>query len=166
MKKFDKALRTITEKLAYGGMVAIVVCVAFVVSDVVQRSLGFGRINGIYEIVELVAACIMSLGIGYLTFVKGHVAVGLVIDRLSPRKQAAFDVINYAISLVLTVLLTWAMFERGSYYQDIGAHTAVLRVPIHLFVYVIAGSLVATCLVLVKDLTGSAIVFLKGKEVV
>lgn len=164
MNKFEKAIGVVTEKLAYGAMAAIVVCVALVVSDVVKRSLGFGRITGIYELVEFTAAVILSLGIGYLTFVKGHVAVGILVDRLSRRKQAAFEVFVYAVSLALTTLISWGVFDRALYYHRIGAHTGVLEIPIAPFVFVVAGSLGVTCFVLVKDLAKAVITVARGKE--
>ncbi|MFO7996235.1 MAG: TRAP transporter small permease [Dehalococcoidia bacterium] len=164
MNKFEKVMGFVTDKLAYIGMAAIVVCVALVVSDVAKRSLGFGRISGIYELVELVAAVILSVGIGYLTFVKGHVAVGLLVDRFSARKQAALAVVTYAISLAVTIIITWGMFDLATYYQRIGAHTFVLRIPLFYFIYVVAGALVMTSVVLVKDLAKAAITVVKGKE--
>ena len=164
MNTFEKVLRFITEKVAYGGMVAIVVCVGLVISNIVKRSLGFGLVPGTPELVALIAALILSLGIGYLTFVKGHVAVGILVDRFAPRKQAVFAVVAYAISLGVTIFLTWAMFEFGSYNQRAGWHSGVLRVPLYLFIYVVAGSLALTCVVLIKDLAKAVVTIVKAGE--
>jgi len=162
---FEKVLRFITEKVAYGGMIAILVCVGLVISNIVKRSLGFGLVTGTPELVELIAALILSLGIGYLTFVKGHVAVGILVDRFAPRKQSAFEVVTYAISLGVTILIAWGMFKLGLYYQRVGYYTGVLNIPFYPFFYVVAASLVLTCVVLVKDLAKSVITVVKGSEV-
>ena len=164
MNTFEKVLRFITEKVAYGGMVAILVCVGLVVSNIVKRSLGFGLVTGTPELVELIAALILSLGIGYLTFVKGHVAVGILVDRFAPRKQAVFEVVTYAISLAVTIFLTWAMFKFGLYNQRAGWVTGVLNIPLYLFICVVAGSLALTCVVLIKDLAKAVVTIVKAGE--
>ena len=164
MNTLEKVVRFVTEKVAYGGMVAILVCVGLVISNIVKRSLGFGLVTGTPELVELLAALILSLGIGYLTFVKGHVAVGLIVDRFAPRKRAAFDVVTYAISLGFTILLAWGMFQLARYNQRAGLHTGVLEIPIYHFIYVVAGSLAVTCVVLAKDLAKAVVTVAKGSE--
>ena len=164
MNTFEKVLGFITGKMAYGGMVAILVCVGLVVSDIIKRSLGFGLITGTPELVALIAALILSLGIGYLTFVKGHVAVGILVDRFAPRKQVVFDVVTYAISLGITILVTWGMFELGLYCQRVGWNSGVLLIPLYPFIYVVAGSLALACVVLMKDLAKAVITIVKGGE--
>lgn len=164
MNKFEKVLGLFTEKVSYAGMVAVLLVVGLVISDIVKRSIGFGRIPGTPELVELVAALILSLGIGYLTFVKGHVAVGILVDRFAPRKQAFFDVLNYVISLAVTGLLTWGMFELGSFMQNSGWSSGVLEIPLSPFAYTVAGALVLTCVVLAKDLVKAVVIIVKGSE--
>ena len=164
MNKLEKVLGSVTEKVALGAMVAVVVCVGLVVAHVVRRALGLGLIPGTNETVTLLAALILSLGIPYLTFVKGHVAVGILVDRLALRKQAGFDVFTYAVSLGIAVALTWAMVALGIQNQKSGWHTGVLEVPLFYFDYVIAGSLGLTCVVLVKDLVKAVASVVRGSE--
>ena len=164
MNKFEKLLGSVTGKVAYGAIVALVVCVGLVVANVVKRSLGLGLISGTNELVTLLAACILGLGIPYLTSVKGHVAVGILVDRLAPRKQAVFDVVTYAISIAIGILITWALVELGQYNQASGWHTGVLKVPFYYFVYMLAGSLALTCVVLIKDLARVVINVVKGSK--
>ena len=161
MKRFEDVLRSITEKVAYAAMVALVGCVGLVIAHVIRRALGLGLITATNEVVTLLAGCILSLGIPYLTFVKGHVAVGILVDRLAPRKQAGFDVVVYAISVAITIFATWAMVELGLRNQEWGWHTGVLEVPLFYFNYMIAGSLALTCVVLVKDMAMAIITIVK-----
>jgi len=164
VNKFEKLVGSVTGKVAYVAIVALVVCVGLVVANVVKRSLGLGLISGTNELVTLLAACILGLGIPYLTSVKGHVAVGILVDRLAPRKQAVFDVVTYAISIAIGILITWALVELGQYNQASGWHTGVLRVPFYYFVYMLAGSLALTCVVLIKDLARVVINVVKGSK--
>jgi TRAP-type C4-dicarboxylate transport system permease small subunit len=160
----EKALGFVTERVALGAMVAVVVCVGLVVAHVVRRGLGLGLILGTNELVTLLAAVILSLGIPYLTFVKGHVAVGILVDRLARRRQAGFDVFCYAVSLAITVALTLAMVALGVKNQEWGWHSGVLEVPLFYFQYTIAGSLALTCVVLAKDLVKAVVAVVKGSE--
>ena len=82
---FEKVLGFVAEKMAWIAMLAIVACMALVVTDVIRYQAIHKPIPGTHEVVELIASVILSMGIGYLTFVKGHVAVGLIVDRFRPR---------------------------------------------------------------------------------
>ena len=88
MNAFEKVMRFITEKMAWIAMIAILACVALVVTDVIRYQAVGKPVPGTHEVVELIASVILSMGIGYLTFVKGHVAVGILVDTFRPRVQA------------------------------------------------------------------------------
>jgi len=165
VKRFENVLRSITEKVAYAAMFALVGCTGLVVAHVTRRALVLGLITGTNEIVILLAGAILSLGIPYLTFVKGHVAVGVLVDRLAPRKQAVFDIVTYAISLGITILITWAMVKLGLRNQGWGWHSGVLKVPLFYFDYMMAGSLALTCVVLAKDIAKAIITVVKKGDV-
>ena len=165
MNTFEKWVRIITEKVSYAAMVALVGCTGLVVAHVIRRAVTTSLITGTNEVVTLLAGCILSLGIPYLTFVKGHVAVGILVDRLAPRKQAGFDVVVYAISLALTIFATWAMVRLGLRIREWGWNSGVLEIPLFYFNYMMAGSLALTAVVLAKDLAKAVITIVKKGEV-
>ena len=113
MNTFEKVLGFVAEKMAWIAMFAIVACMALVISDVVLYQAVHEPLPGTHEVVELIAAVILSMGIGYLTFVKGHVAVGILVDHFRPRVQAVFDLLTGVISLGFTIWLTQGMLEHG-----------------------------------------------------
>jgi TRAP-type C4-dicarboxylate transport system permease small subunit len=162
VKTFDKVLGFVTEKMSYVASVAIVAVVALVVTDIVRRSLGLGLILGIVEVVELIAAVILSMGIGYLTFVKGHVAVGLLVERFRPRVQAVFELVTSAIALAFGSLLARGLFDFGMLNQRQGWVTGSLQIPRHPFIYVVGGSMALMGVVLVRDLVQAVIKLRKG----
>lgn len=164
MNTFEKWVRLITEKVSYAAMVALLGCIGLVVAHVVRRAFGLGLFTATNELVTLLAGCILSLGIPYLTLVKGHVAVGILVDRLAPRKQAGFDVVVYAISVAITILATWAMVKLGLRIREWGWNSGVLEIPLFYFNYMIAGSLALTCVVLIKDLGKAIITIVKKGE--
>ena len=129
MNAFEKVLRFITEKMAWVSIVAILACVALVVTDVIRYQAVNKPVPGAHEVVELIAAVILSMGIGYLTFVKGHVAVGILVDRFRPRVQAVFDLVTGVISLGFTIWLTEGMLEMAIRNFRYGWVTGVLAIP-------------------------------------
>jgi TRAP-type C4-dicarboxylate transport system permease small subunit len=162
MNAFEKVLRFITEKMAWVAMVAILACVAVVVTDVIRYQLVHEPLPGTHEVVELIAAVILSMGIGYLTFVRGHVSVGILVDRLRPRAQAGFDLFNALISLAFTIWLTQGIIEMATRNLRYGWVTGVLEIPRAPFMYLIAVSLALTCVVLVRDVIKAVMVIRKG----
>jgi TRAP-type transport system small permease protein len=162
MNAFDKVLRLITEKMAWVAMFAIVACMALVVTDVIRYQVVHEPLPGTHEVVELIAAVILSMGIGYLTFVRGHVSVGLLVDLFRPRVQAVFDLVTGVIALGFTIWLTQGVFEMAIRNFNYGWVTGVLEIPRHPFMFLIALSLALACVVLVRDLIQSVIVIRNG----
>ncbi len=162
MNSFDKALQFLTEKMAWIAMFAIFACMALVVTDVIRYQITGRPVPGTHEMVELIAAVILSMGIGYLTFVRGHVAVGILVDRLRPRTQAVFDLITSIISLGFTVWLTLGMVETAARNARYGWVTGVLEIPRYPFMYLVAVALGMASIVLLRDVIKAAIVIRKG----
>jgi TRAP-type C4-dicarboxylate transport system permease small subunit len=162
MDAFEKVLGFIAEKIAWIAMFAIVACVGLVVTDVIRYQAVHKPIPGTHEIVELIAAVILSMGIGYLTFVKGHVAVGILVDRFRPRVQAVFDLVTGVIALGFTIWLAVGMFEMAMRNLRYGWVTGVLAIPRAPFMFLIALSMALTCVVLVRDVIKSVMVIRKG----
>ncbi|MGQ9546915.1 MAG: TRAP transporter small permease [Dehalococcoidia bacterium] len=157
MNTFEKVLGFVTDKMAWVAQWAMVGCMAFVVTDIIKRSLGFGLIPGVPEVVELISAVILSMGISYLTFVRGHVAVDILTMRLRPRVQNVFELVTSVIALGITVLVAWGFFKFAMYNQSAGWVTGSLQIPRHPFCYLVAVSLALTCVVLIRDLLSAAI---------
>jgi TRAP-type C4-dicarboxylate transport system permease small subunit len=164
VKTFEKVLQSVTEKMAMVAQVAIVACMGLVVVDVIKRAVVVGGVLGTSEIVQLISAVILSMGIGYLTFVKGHVAVGLIVDRFRPRTQAVFDVINSTIALGFIIWLTYAMLGYSVHKVRDGMVSGVLNIPIYPFCFVITVALALTCVVLIRDVLKAVSMLRRGGE--
>jgi TRAP-type C4-dicarboxylate transport system permease small subunit len=162
MNAFDKVLKFLTEKMAWISMTAIFACMALVVTDVIRYQVVGKPVPGTHELVTLIASVILSMGIGYLTFLRGHVAVGILVDRLRPRVQAVFDLITSIVSLCFTFWLTLGTVQMAARNANYGWVTGVLQIPRYPFMYLVAASLGLTCVVLARDAIQAAIVIRKG----
>lgn len=87
---------------AVGSLAAVLLLllVANVFYDVVQRYLFIDVSIGMQELEWHLFSAIFLLGIAYALRVDGHVRVDLVYERMSPRRQATIDMLG-------TVLLVW-----------------------------------------------------------
>lgn len=164
MNAFEKAVQFITEKMAWISMVAVVGCVALVMADVVRYTFTHKPIPGAHELVELIASVIMSTSIAYVTFVKGHVSVDILVDRFRPRTQAVFDLVNSIIALTFTAWLTVGVFIMAMRNLNYGWVTGVLQIPRAPFMFLIGTALGLTCLVLVMYAIRAVIELRKGDE--
>ena len=162
MKAFEKMLQFVTEKMAWVAIAAILGCTALVVTDVIRYQAVNKPVPGAHEVVELIASVILSMGIGYLTFVRGHVSVGLLVDLFRPRVQAVFDLVTGVIALGFTIWLTQGMVEMAIRNFNYGWVTGVLEIPRAPFMFLIAVSLAITCLVLLRDLIRAVMGIRKG----
>lgn len=162
MNAFEKVVKFITEKMAWISMVAVVVCVALVMADVIRYNLIHEPIPGTHELVELIASVILSTSIAYVTFVKGHVSVDILVDRFRPRTQAFYDLVNSIISLAFTAWLTMGVFIMAMRNYRYGWVTGVLEIPRAPFMFLIGAALGLTCLVLVMYAIRAVIELRKG----
>ncbi len=164
MKTFEKVLGSVVEKMSWIAMVAIVLCMALVVSDVAKRVIIGIPVRGTFELVELIAGVILCMGIGYVTFVRGHVAVGILVDRFQPRVQAIFTLVTSIIALGSSLWLTRAMVRMALRNMERGEITGVLKIPTYPFNFVMALALSVMCVVLVRDLIKAVIIIRTGGE--
>ncbi len=110
----------------------------------------------------MIASVILSMGIGFLTFLKGHVAVGILVDRFRPAVQAVFDLITGLIALGFTIWLTVGVVEMALRNYTYGWVTGVLEIPRYPFMFLISLSLALTCVVLFRDILKAVMVIRKG----
>jgi TRAP-type C4-dicarboxylate transport system permease small subunit len=162
MNAFEKVLGVVAEKMAWIAMIAILACMALVVTDVIRYQIVHKPLPGTHEVVELIASVILSMGIGYLTFVRGHVAVGILVDRYRPRVQAVFDLVTGVIALGFTIWLTVGVVEMAIRNLRYGWVTGVLEIPRAPFMYLIALSLALTSVVLLRDVIKAVMMIRQG----
>jgi len=120
---------------------------ALVVLNIIMRKL-FYPIMGTYELVGLLTATGIALALANCTQSNGHVAMGLIIDRLSPARQLVVDIIVYSISLGLWLVIAWQLFVFGGTTFSRGLVSSTALIPIYPFIFTIAFSVLLLCLVL------------------
>ncbi|MDV2883707.1 TRAP transporter small permease [Alkalihalophilus pseudofirmus] len=118
-------------------------------SDVTGRFL-WRPVTGTYELTYLWLALIVFLSLGYTQQKKGHISVGVLIDKLSVRGQAVVDIITYLIMLSILGLMSRQTFL---YAQQISNNvTGDLRLPVYMFVIACAIGILLYALTVILDI--------------
>ncbi len=160
---FERFVRSLTWRTAQVAQVALFLAMAIIMINVLMR-IPWQPLPGTVELVEMVGAVILSLGVAYTAIMKGHIMVGLLVEKLSPRLQGCVEIFVSLVSLIFTyVLAREIMFFAISSMQR-GYTTGHLYVPIAPAIFVVAFGFIMLALVLVLDLTKAVIMVFKRSE--
>ena len=102
----------VTLWLARAGSVGLAVMMFLTLFDVIGRAFDH-PISGSVEVTELIMGIMIYLGVGYTTFLRGHIRVDILIINFRPRIQAILDVITGLVGLFITILISWQLFIQA-----------------------------------------------------
>ena len=124
-KLFHPAARVL-HSAGVGVLAALMVLTA---GDVTLRYVFNRPIVGSYDLTEYMMAIIVSFGLAYCAFFKGHVRVDLVVSHFSQRAQAVIDSITGLLSVILFSVITWQSFVYMQLLSASGLKSTVLLIP-------------------------------------
>jgi TRAP-type C4-dicarboxylate transport system permease small subunit len=130
------------------GMVALAAMMFVTALDVFGRKLFNSPILGSYEIIELLMAISIGLGIAYCGMQKGHINIDLVIMHFSKKANAILGIVTGFIAFVVIGIATWQTIIYITKRISTNAVTTVLYIPIYPFIAVVALGLALYCIVL------------------
>ena len=96
------------------------------------------------------------LGLGYTTFLRGHIRVDILIINMSPRIQSLSDLITGVIALLIAILISWRLWIYAHSRLINGDLTQIGEVPVWPYAFIMAFSsmLMVTSLLLYIYTTG------------
>ena len=109
-KSYNNFNERATLWLAQLGSLGLALMMFLTLGDVVGRAFNH-PITGAVEVTELIMGLMIYLGVGYTTFLKGHIRVDILISNFSAKTQAILDTITGIIALAITALITWQLFR-------------------------------------------------------
>ncbi|MBC6437404.1 MAG: TRAP transporter small permease [Rhodobacteraceae bacterium] len=120
-----RMLERLSRWLAWGGGGLLAVLAAMVCASIIGRALdgaGLSPITGDYELVEAGSAVAVFAFLPWCQFKRGHVAVDIVVQNLTPRNRAiaglAGDVLLAAVAFVILWRLWLGFGEKFPYGSD------------------------------------------------
>ncbi len=158
-------VKTLTAWTARVGQVALAAAMLIIVANIILREV-WKPLPGTVEVVEIMGALLLSLGVAYCAVDKGHIAVGILVDKLPELKEAVVELVVSAISFFFASLLAWEMASYATSMMQRGYTTGHLLIPLYPFIYVVAFGFLMLALVLLRDILEAirGIVLLKGRD--
>ncbi|MDH7578153.1 MAG: TRAP transporter small permease [Bacillota bacterium] len=140
------------DKLAGFFMVALM---GLVITNVLLRTLLNRPILGTYEFVGYLMSAVIALALANCAVQKGHIAVTCLVEKFPAKMQGLVDMIMNFVALLFWSFAAWQM---GKYANSLALNNVVsptTKIPYYPFIYLVALSLVAVCLVLFTQLLDS-----------
>jgi TRAP-type C4-dicarboxylate transport system permease small subunit len=119
------------------GCVALLCIMLLITADVISRSLFGISINGVFEIVELLMALTVSLGLAYAGTQGAHVTVDFLVSKFSDSTQRTIDIVNHLISMTLFLMIAWKSLEQAAVMKESETTTVLLALPVYPYLIVL-----------------------------
>jgi TRAP-type C4-dicarboxylate transport system permease small subunit len=136
--RLERNFTGILKGFQYAGVSIVVIMMLLTVVNSLGRYTHKFTVTGIIELSSFMLVMIIFLTIPAVQGKNGHVVVGLIVDRLSPRAQAIIDAITYTIGLSASILAAWQAAEEGFRMSQTGEVSLTLSIPFSPFYYVLA----------------------------
>lgn len=151
MIRFFKTVRESAEKANWISAVMLLAMMLLTTADVLLR---FFRhpIPGTYEIIGMLSSAVVSFSLGYTSVARGHIAVDLLVKRLSPGKQQLIEALNAAAASILFAVVTWQAVRHGIMLMQTGEVSLTVKLPVYPFAFGVAAGCTLLCIVLISDL--------------
>ena len=132
------------------GGIILTLMMLITVTDVVLRS--FGKpIVGIFELVAFSGALVLGFSVPFTSWVRGHIYVDFLIQRLPQKAKMAFQVATRCAGMGLFLMIGWNLIKMGTDLYKSGEVSPTLQVPFYPVVYGIGICCFIQCLVLWGD---------------
>lgn len=137
IEKLSGTSERVTLWLARGGALALTIMMLLTFFDVIGRAFNH-PIVGTVEVTELLMGSLIFLGLGWTTFLRGHIRVDIVINYLPPRAKASLEMVTTIICIVFAVLLCWQLWLKAADTVEMGDVTQIWALPFWSVAYVMA----------------------------
>lgn len=135
---YERILSALSVWFSRVGAIILTLMMLLVFTDVFLRYLFNRPLEGSIELIEIMMALTIALGMAYTGIRKGHIAVELLVSRFSPRTQALLDVFHFMVATILFLLMGWKTAQQALVVGKRHVTTSVLAIPIYPFVWVLS----------------------------
>lgn len=130
MRSLSGLVQGITALFRWGA-VATVAAMALLIAYAVLVRLVAEPMAAEHELIELMMVAMVMLGLAYTQKMQGHITIGLLVDRFSPRWQAAADLLGMVLVAASCATIGWANVRVAiEYATDSPMSTDFLEVPL------------------------------------
>ena len=162
----SKVVDWVSSKGVYIGAAALVAMMFLTFFDVIGRLLGgisfinniipfFRPISGGLEISSYAMGILVSFGLVYMAFKKGHIRVDFILTYTSKKVTKWIDLFTYGISCGFYVLLTWQIWVNAIKVFHNQLSSPVLLIPTYPFIFILVICAASMVLVFLRDFLNS-----------
>jgi TRAP-type C4-dicarboxylate transport system permease small subunit len=83
---------------------------------------------------------------------RGHVAVDLVVRKLSEKKKLAVETVTHVVGILLFLIMVWQCFVLASDMKAAGEVMPTILLPFHPIVYAMSACFFVLCLAILVNL--------------
>ena len=152
MKVIEMIIKWATRLSGYIAGIVLFGMMMLTTIDVICRYFFNSSILGVYEITEFMMVCLIFFSLSFAQKLKGHVAVNILVDRFSHKRQHVFEFCNYLVSIIFLLLIAWMSFSQGIELFHSNRVSGNLTIPVYPFFFVLTVGCVAMSLELLGDL--------------
>jgi TRAP-type C4-dicarboxylate transport system permease small subunit len=157
----EKVIHLVSRVFDIIARYALLVMVAIVVTNVILRRTWM-PIAATYEVVGLMMVIVTGFSLAYCAVAKGHIFIGFILDRFSPRVQAIVDSITGILAVALFGIITWQSCVYARIIWQTNQVIPILRLGYYPVIYALAAAFLLLDLELIVDLIKSLIRVVKG----
>ncbi len=157
----EKFVHKLTLRTAQLAQLAMVLAMLIIVANVILR-IPWKPISGTVELVEMAGAILLALGVAYTAMTKGHIMVGILVDRFPPRLQGIVDLVVTGISLFFSFILARELLLYAISMLTKGYETGHLKIPLAPSIFIVSFGFMMLTLVLLLDLIKAFNLAIKG----
>ena len=161
MLECEKSIGKLTRFLDQIAGMAIIITMLLVVINIALRIIpGANPILGTYEYVGFLAAIIAGLAIAHCAFQNCHIAVGFIMDKVSPGIRAAADIFIHLISVIFLAFTSYEIAVYGRTVVQTGMVSPTTKTPVYPFIYLLAlGVAILGVVLLTRTVKAAALLF-------
>ena len=152
MGKLLKTVFAVSKVLNGIAGIALTLMIAVTVVDVFLRTIGHAVV-GAYEVIGMICApFVVGFAIPLSSWNRKHVAMDIVVSRLSLAGQNTFFVVTRIICILLFFFIGYNLVSVASVFRTSGEVTQMLHIPFYWVTYSVAIACFIECIVFICDI--------------
>jgi TRAP-type C4-dicarboxylate transport system permease small subunit len=134
---FMRCVNWATAIFRWGAVATVAAMALLIVYAVLMRAVAT-PVAGEHELIQLMMVAMVMLGLAYTQQQQSHITIGLLVDRFSPRWQAAVDLLGALLVLTSCGVIGWAnLLVAVDYATEMPMSTDFLSIPLYPFQFAV-----------------------------
>jgi len=132
MQILAKVITKLTDITRYIALATITAMMLFITVAVISRMIGHPVIGDV-EVVRIGMVVLIMCGLAYTQQSGGHISIGVIVDKLSPKVQKLIDILASFLTMIVTLIIAYIYIHVFSMHKyDMVLSTDLLDFPYYI----------------------------------